>query len=292
MSYFSHFEPQTQACQAINRAESTNWVQDPLFAPKPWDSVFFEDSTLSPPAETAYAVGHLPPASLSTNLPLTPPASIPDALHPALPSTDWQPEDESQILPAADIQALCRAMGYDVPDFAAMPPVPYPLKPTTSDPAGFAPAHTENSAPAGFDPAGSTPVGSVHALTDNVTPAGLSRTGSTPAAFDPSALSPTGFAPGPIHNFAPMANPAPYPVEPPRAEPVSAALSRRRKAQRQLEAILEGREVPVNHKRGRKALPLGAPKAKYTKRVPGAPKPPAQPKRTCNRQIPGPADLT
>ncbi|MCJ1426737.1 hypothetical protein MMC29_004640, partial [Sticta canariensis] len=88
------------------------------------------------------------------------------------------------------------------------------------------------------------------------------------------------------------ANPAPCPEEPPCAEPVPATLNRRRKAQRQLEAIKKGTEVPVNHIRGRKRLPLGAPKAKYTKRVPGAPKPPPKPKRAYNRRVPGPADLT
>ncbi|MCJ1426969.1 hypothetical protein MMC29_004872 [Sticta canariensis] len=240
-----------------------NSFECPIFAPKPRDSVFFEDMLLSPPAETTWAVDQLPPASFSTVWPLSPPAetvymvdqlpspsfstdfllsppaetgyavdsppptsfstnfppAIPHALPPALLSTDWQPLDESQILPAADIQALCRAIGYNVPDFAAMPPVAYPLEPATSNPAGFSPVPTENVALTGFYRAGSTPVGCVPALIDNFAPAGLNRARSAPAAFNPAAFSPTG--------FAPMAYPPPDPVEPPCAEPVPAALNRR-----------------------------------------------------------------
>lgn len=95
--------------------------------------------------------------------------------------------------------------------FSALPPPPvlYPLESATSNPVGFAPAPLENFAPAGFD-----------------------RAGSTPAAFDPAVFSPTGFAPAPHVIFAEMAHPAPYPAEPepPCAEPVPAALNRRRKA--------------------------------------------------------------
>ncbi|MCJ1425820.1 hypothetical protein MMC29_003720 [Sticta canariensis] len=268
MSFYNQFEPQFQAHQAVNWAGSTNWVENPLFAAEPWDSDFFHDLPISLPAETAEPVHQHHPAYFSTD----PPPVTPDPFPTTLPSTHWQHQDESQILPAADIQALCRAIGCDIPDFAAMPPAPFPLEPATSDPAGVTPAHTENFAPASFDPAGSTPVVRVPALNDNFDPAGLNRAGSTPAA-----LSPTGFVPAPSH-IAPIANPAPHPVEPQSTEPqstepVPAALNRRRKAQRQLKAIQEGTEVPVNYKRGRKALPLGAPKAKYTKRVPARPSP-------------------
>ena len=88
----------------------------------------------------------------------------------------------------------------------------------------------------------------------------------------------------------PMAYAAPAP--PPFAKLVCAALKRRRKAQRQLDEILEGREVPLYNKHGRKSLPLDAPKAKYTKEVSGAPMAPAKPKKAYNRRTPGPADLT
>lgn len=104
-------------------------------------------------------------------------------------------------------------------------------------------------------------------------------------------------------NFSAMEPPIPDPLEPvpmaytapsppPFAEPVPAALNRRRKAQRQLDAVLKGSEVPQENKRGRKPLALGAPKAKYMKKVPGAPKESAKPKRAYNRRTRGSADLT
>lgn len=240
---------------------------------------------LSPPAETTNTVDQHTPASFSADLP----PAIPDALPPASPS---QPQDESELMPDADFQALCRAAGYAVPDFAAMPPVPYPLEPATSDPADFVPAPTEDVAAADFDRAGTPPTGYDPAPVDNDAPAGLDRAGPPPSAFEPAALSPTGFTPPPGQDFAPMANLAPYPAEEARAADVPAALNRRRKAQRQLKAILEGGEIPQDHKRGRKTLPLGAPKAKYIRKVPSAPKPPPKPKRTYTKRIAAPADLT
>ncbi|MCJ1423998.1 hypothetical protein MMC29_001885 [Sticta canariensis] len=90
--------------------------------------------------------------------------------------------------------------------------------------------------------------------------------------------------------MAPMAYAAPAP--PLFAELVPAALNCRRKVQRQLDTMLEGREVLPDNKRGRKSLPLDAPKAKYTKKVPGAAMAPAKPKRVYNHPTSGPADLT
>ncbi|MCJ1424584.1 hypothetical protein MMC29_002472, partial [Sticta canariensis] len=143
-----------------------------------------------------------------------------------------------------------------------MPPVPDALKPAASDPAGFAPTPTEIFAPAGFDRAGSAPAGFAPTLTDKLAPAGFNR---------------AGFAPASKHNFAPMAYPA----------------------QRQLDAVLKGSEVPRENKRGRKSLPLGAPKAKYTKRVVGEPRAPFKPTRAHKSRseltiadFPGPADST
>ena len=260
MSFYNPLEPQFEAPQAVNLAESMDWAKtsvesvptpplppSPLFAPKPWDTVFFEDlpiyqpaSCLAPssweaapvpapapatvsfqtphwseplpcppsrPAESVYAVDQLPPDSFSGDFPVT------------FPSTEWQPLDKSHILSTAKIEALCRSIGLSNPNFSAMEP-------------------------------------------------------SIPDALEPAL----------------MAYPAPMP--PLFAEPVPAALNRRRKAQRQLDAVLKGSEVPQENKRGRKPLALGAPKAKYTKKMPGAPKEPAKPKRAYNRRTRGPADLT
>ncbi|MCJ1424768.1 hypothetical protein MMC29_002656 [Sticta canariensis] len=212
MSFFNSFIPQFEAPQAINQAGSTNWAEDPLFAPNPWGSVFFEDCTLS------YAVDQRPMAYFSTGFP-------------------------SSLSPLADT-----VFEIDLHDLPTLP-TQFPLSP----------------------PAESTDAVEHHqraSLADTA-----NAVDQPPPVFHP-------------------ANPAPYPEEPPCAEPVPAALNRRRKAQRQLKAIKNGSEVPVNHVRGRKTLPLGAPKAKYTKRVPGAPKPPPKPKRAYNRRVPAPADLT
>ena len=232
-----------------------DYTRSPLFAPKPWDFVFFEDSPPPPPAETASTVDQLPRAPLSpfsadfgpfnfaesaweidgpapvyTNFP----PAIPDALPPASLPRDWQP------LSAEKIQALLAA-DFAVPDFAAMPPVPFP-----ADPA--------------------------------------------PAILDPATVNPT-LTPAPVDNVPPMAEPAPSIAPPSRAEPVPAAVSRRRKAYKQLVAMREGTEAPKTYRRGRKCVPLDAPKAKYTKRVPGVPKPPPKPKRVYKKRVAAPADM-
>lgn len=92
---------------------------------RPSFSAHFTYFTFSSPTETALAVDQLPSYPVFTDFS----HAFPDAVPPALLSRDWQPWqplDKSEILPAADIQALCRAISFDVPDFAAMPPVPYP----------------------------------------------------------------------------------------------------------------------------------------------------------------------
>lgn len=106
MAFYHFFQPQFQASDAVNWAASSDGAStnmervpalpfppSPPFTPKPWGGGFFDL-----------------PAELLT--------------------TDWELLDESLVLPTEDIEAMCRAMGVEPPDFSVMPHIPVDLEPT------------------------------------------------------------------------------------------------------------------------------------------------------------------